>query len=107
MSIPTELVNHYPWLPSLKNYYSEIASKSPSLFITEVFSQDLGGELKERILNLFEAAFENLEEISGYRSDKLNVYVYLLLNIILHSLNNQLITNRVANLYSKINYESL
>lgn len=107
MNIPTELVNHYPWLPSLKNYYSEIASKSPSIFITEIFSQDLGAELKERILNLFEAAFENLEEISGYRSDKLNVYVYLLLNIILYSLDNQLITNRVANLYSKINYNEL
>ena len=107
MSIPTELVNHYPWLPSLKKYYSEIASKSPSIFISEIISQDLGSELKERILSLFEAAFENLEEISGYRSDKLNVYVYLLLNIILHSLDNQLITNRVANLYSKINYNEL
>jgi DNA primase large subunit len=107
LSIPTELVNHYPWLPSLKKYYSEIASKSPSIFISEIISQDLGSELKERILSLFEAAFENLEEISGYRSDKLNVYVYLLLNIILHSLDNQLITNRVANLYSKINYNEL
>ena len=107
MSIPTELINHYPWLPSLKKYYSEIASKSPSIFISEIISQDLGSELKERILSLFEAAFENLEEISGYRSDKLNVYVYLLLNIILHSLDNQLITNRVANLYSKINYNEL
>lgn len=107
MSIPTELVNHYPWLPSLKKYYSEIASESPSIFITELFSKDPGGELKERILNLFEAAFENLEEISGYRSDKLNVYVYLLLNIILYSLDNQLITNKVANLYSKINYDEL
>jgi len=107
LSIPTELINHYPWLPSLKKYYSEIASKSPSIFISEIISQDLGSELKERILSLFEAAFENLEEISGYRSDKLNVYVYLLLNIILHSLDNQLITNRVANLYSKINYNEL
>jgi DNA primase large subunit len=107
VSISTELVNHYPWLPSLKNIYSEIASKSPVIFISEIFSQDHGEELKERILNLFEAAFENLEEISGYRSDKLNVYVYLLLNIILYSLDNQMITNKMANLYSKINYNEL
>jgi DNA primase large subunit len=107
MSIPLELVSRYPWLPSLKNYYSEIASKPPSLFISEVFSEDFGVELKERLLGLFEAAFDNLEEISDYKSDKINVYVYLLLNIFLYALDNQIITNRLANLYSKITYNEL
>ena len=82
MSIPTELINRYPWLPSLKKHYFEIASRSPSIFISEVFSKDFGSDLKERLLDLFEAAFDNLEEISDYKSDKLNVYVYLLLNTI-------------------------
>ena len=107
MSIPTELVNRYPWLPSLKKHYFEIASRSPSIFISEVFSKDFGSDLKERLLDLFEAAFDNLEEISDYKSDKLNVYVYLLLNIFLYALDNQLITNRLANLYSKITYNEL
>ncbi|MHA2390378.1 MAG: hypothetical protein ACXAEX_00275 [Promethearchaeota archaeon] len=107
MSIPAELVNHYPWLPSLKTYYSEIASKSPSAFISEVFSKGFGEELKQRILSFFRAAFENLEEISDYKSDELNVYMYLLLNIFLYALDNQLITNRIANLYSKISYNEL
>ncbi|GAI91389.1 unnamed protein product, partial [marine sediment metagenome] len=107
MSIPTELINRYPWLPSLKKQYSEIASKSPSMFISEVFSRDFGSDLKERLLDLFEAAFDNLEEISDYKSDRLNVYVYLLLNIFLYALDNQLITNRLANLYSKITYNEL
>lgn len=107
MSIPTELVNHYPWLPSLKKHYSEIASKSPSMFISEVFSKDFGSDLKERLLDLFEAAFDNLEEISDYKSDRLNVYVYLLLNIFLYALDNKVITNRLANLYSKISYNEL
>ncbi len=107
MSIPTELINRYPWLPSLKKHYFEMASRSPSIFISEVFSKDFGSDLKERLLDLFEAAFDNLEEISDYKSDKLNVYVYLLLNIFLYALDNQLITNRLANLYSKITYNEL
>jgi len=107
LSIPTELINRYPWLPSLKKHYFEIASRSPSIFISEVFSKDFGSDLKERLLDLFEAAFDNLEEISDYKSDRLNVYVYLLLNIFLYALDNQLITNRLANLYSKITYNEL
>ena len=77
------------------------------MFISEVFSKDFGSDLKERLLDLFEAAFDNLEEISDYKSDRLNVYVYLLLNIFLYALDNQLITNRLANLYSKITYNEL
>jgi len=107
MSISPEIVSRYPWLPSLKKYYSEIASKPPSLFISEVFSEDFGVELKERLLALFKAAFDNLEEISDFRNDKINVYVYLLLNIFLYALDNQMITNRLANLYSKITYNEL
>lgn len=107
MSIPTELVNHYPWLPSIKTYYSEIASKTPTAFISDVFSKGFGDELKQRLLNFFKGAFENLEEVSDYKNDQLNVYLYLLLNIFLYALDNQMITNRIANLYSKISYNEL
>ena len=107
MSIPNELINHYPWLPSLKEFYSTIASKSPSEFILEVFSSESSNEIQERLIELFEAAFENLEEISNYKIDKLNVYVYLLLKILLYALDNRSITNRLANLYSKITYNEL
>jgi len=110
--IPIELVNHYPWLPSRKKHYSDISGKDPSdkdpiEFISEVFSKDFGIKIKERLLILFNAAFENLEEISDYKIDNLNIYVYLLLKILLYALDNRIITNRVANLYSKIAYSEL
>ena len=107
MSDIFDLVKRYPWLPSLKEYYSEAASKDPSKFISEVFSKDYGSEIKERLLKLFEAAFDNLEEFSDFKIDSLNVYVYLLLNIFLYALDNRMITNRFANLYSKITYNEL
>ncbi len=107
MSIPNKLVNHYPWLPSLKIYYSDLASKEPIKFITEVFAKGESEEIKERLLKLFNAAFENLEEITEYKVDHLNVYVYLLLKIFLYALNNKIITNRIANLYSKVAYNEL
>ncbi len=107
MSIPTQLINHYPWLPSLKKYYSDIAEKPPAEFISEVFSKDFSDEIKSRLLKLFQAAFENLEDISEYKVDSLNVYVYLMLKILLYVLDNQVITNRIANLYSKITYKEL
>ncbi|MFX0034430.1 MAG: hypothetical protein ACFE9I_02170 [Candidatus Hermodarchaeota archaeon] len=107
MSSTFDLLKKYPWLPSLKDYYSEIALKDPVEFAFETFSEDFGSELKERILNLFKAAFDNLEGITDYKTDNLNIYVYLLLNIFLYVLDNQMITNRIANLYSKITYDEL
>ena len=107
MIIQPELINHYPWLPSLKIFYSDIADKAPTEFISEVFSGDSVTEIKSRLINLFEAAFENKEEISDYKIDRLNVYVYLILKIVLYVLNDKIITNRIANLYSKINYNEL
>jgi len=107
MSIRIELINHYPWLPALKQFYSDIAEKDPIEFITDVFTGDSGDEIKRRLLNLFEAAFENLEEITDYKIDRVNVYVYLILKIVLYVLNDKIITNRMANLYSKINYNEL
>jgi DNA primase large subunit len=107
MSNKFDLLNKYPWLPSLKDYYSEIASKEALEFVSDAFSNEFSEELKERIMGLFNAAFENLETISNYKTDNLNIYTYLLLNILLYVLNNQMITNRLANLYSKITYEQL
>jgi DNA primase large subunit len=107
MSDIFNLVERYPWLPSFKRLYSDIASKNPSKFVSEVFSEESGNELKQRILKLFEAAFQNLEEISDYKTDKLNVYVYLLIKIFLYAIDNRMITNRIANLYSKITYNDL
>ncbi|MFW9826732.1 MAG: hypothetical protein ACFFEY_03820 [Candidatus Thorarchaeota archaeon] len=107
MSNSFGLLKKYPWLPSLKEYYTEIALKDPSEFISEAFSQDFGNELKNRILELFINAFNNIEEISDYKADNLNIYLYLLLNIFLYALNNKMITNRLANLYSKITYNEL
>ncbi len=107
MSDIYDIIKKYPWLPSLKDYYSEIALKDPSEFISEAFSEQFGNELKERILELFYAAFDNLEEISEYKTDSLNIYTYFLLKILLYALDNQMITNRVANLYSKITYNKL
>ena len=105
MSIPIELIYRFPWLPSLEKVYSEIASKPPSEFISEVFTTENTEEIYERVFNLFKAAFQNLEEISDYKIDKLNVYLYVILKIILYLLDNKLITNRLANLYSKQNYK--
>ncbi|MFX1456707.1 MAG: hypothetical protein ACFFDB_15145 [Promethearchaeota archaeon] len=107
MSITNELVNHYPWLPSLKRYYSEISEKPPTDFVSEVFTRDIGHEIKERLLKLFEAAFNNKEDIPDYVSDKLNVYVYLLLKIFIYVFNDRIFANRLANLYSKITYNEL
>ena len=107
MNISNDLVNRYPWLPSLKEYYSNIASEEPSKFINEVFSKQIGSRVKESLLKLFEAAFKNLEEIPDYIDDDLNVYIYLLLKILLYSLNNKMIANRIANLYSKNTYKEM
>jgi DNA primase large subunit len=101
------LIQHFPWLPSLNVYYSNIASKSPIDFLSEVFTGENSEEIYDRILGFFKAAFQNLEEFTNYKIDQLNVYLYLILKIFLYILDNKMITNRIANLYSKINYDEL
>ncbi len=109
MTIETdlELVHKYPWLSSLKVYSSEFSEKSPIEFIDEVFSGTDKEELKSRIISVFESSFDNFETIVGYKFDELNIKLYLLIKILLYVINDNRIVNRVANLYSKINYDKL
>ena len=107
MSIPYELIKHYPWLPSKKIHYSEIASKDPVEFIKEKIAEYSDGELIDRIFSIFKAAFENLEEIKSYKADELNVYLYTILKILLYINNDVRINNRIANLYSKHTYSKI
>jgi len=107
LSISNELVNRYPWLPSLKKIYADIGENPPVEFISEIFNNPNSSQIAERVLKIFEAAFNNLEEIPSYKIDNLNVQVYLLLKIILYSLNSKTIANRVANLYSKNAYSDI
>ncbi len=107
MSIPNDLINRYPWLPSLKLHYSDIADKLPSEFITDIFSKSDSKQISERVFTIFESAFNNLEDIPKMKEDNLTVYVYILLNILVYALNNKLITNRIANLYSKNAYSKM
>ncbi len=102
-----ELVKHYPWLPSLKEYYSDIEAKDPVDFINEVFSSDNHYDVNKRILNIFELSFENVEIFPNYTQDDINIYLYLSLRILLYVLDNKVITNRVANIYSKTTYNEL
>ena len=107
MSISYELVKHYPWLPSKKIHYSEIASKDPVDFIKEKIAEYPDGELVGRIFSIFKTAFDNIEEIKTYKADELNVYLYTILKILLYINNSIPIANRVANLYSKHTYNKL
>ena len=107
MSISNELVNHYPWLPSLRKFYKDTRELSYSEFISEIFSNTNNVQIADRVLKIFEAAFNNLEEIPDKKNDNLNVHVYLLLKIMLYALNNKIITNRIANLYSKSAYNDM
>ena len=104
MNIRIELVNHYPWLPSLKDHYSDLSAED---FIKELFNKYPKEEIQKRILTIFKAAFQNLEQVLNYESDELNVYLYLLLKILLYVLDDTSIKNRIANLYSKINRDEL
>ena len=107
LSIPTDLVNRYPWLPSLKVQYSEIADKQPSEFITDIFSRSNSKQISERVRLIFESAFNNLEDIPNPKGENLSIQVYLLLKILTYALNNKMITNRIANLYSKDAYSKM
>ncbi len=106
MSIRHELVQHYPWLPSLENLYPDIASKDPNEFISDIFSNN-PQEIQERILAFFKASFDNLEQIDDYKIDEINIHVYLLIKILLYLLDDKSISNRIANLYSKVSYSEL
>lgn len=106
MNISLELVQHYPWLPSLRIYYSNLGSKHPIDFISEIFDKYPSGELQIRISEFFKSAFEGLEQFN-YFIDELNVYMYILIKILLRVFNNKRISNRIANLYSKITYKKL
>jgi len=104
LSIPTDLVNRYPWLPSLKLQYSDLAEKLPSEFITDIFSKSNSKQISERVLLIFESAFNNLEGIPDTKEENLSIQVYILLKILVYALNNKMITNRIANIYSKNAY---
>jgi len=106
LSIRHELVQHYPWLPSLENLYPDIASKNPNEFISDIFSNN-PLEIQERILAFFKASFNNLEQIADYKIDEINIHVYLIIKILLYLLDDKSISNRIANLYSKVTYSEL
>ncbi len=107
MSDIYDLVKRYPWLPSLKTYYSDIASKNPLDFLNDIFSPNKSPDLGNRVLNLFFDAFNNIEQISGIDFDETNIYIYLILRILLYVLNDKILSNRVANIYSKTTYNEL
>jgi len=107
LTIPNDLVNRYPWLPSLKVYYSDIADKLPSEFISDIFSKRDSKQISEHVLIIFESAFNNLEEIPNLKNENLSIQVYILLNILVYALDNKLIKNRIANLYSKDAYSKM
>lgn len=106
MSIRHELVQHYPWLPSLEELYQDIASKDTYEFISDIFSNN-PQEIQERILAFFKASFNNLEQIDDYKIDEINIHVYLIIKILLYVLDDKSISNRIANLYSKVTYSEL
>ncbi|MHA2009599.1 MAG: hypothetical protein ACXABO_13655 [Promethearchaeota archaeon] len=107
MSDIFDLVKRYPWLPSLKKYYSTIASKDPIDFITDIFTSDNSTDLFERTLEFFQSALANIEDFSFFMDDEINIHFYLLLRILSYILNNKQIANRIAELYSKIVYKRL
>ena len=107
MSDIFDLVKRYPWLPSLKDCYPEKVTKEPIDFINEIFSADNRNDLYERILEFFKAAFDRFEEFSYYMDDEINIHFYILIRILLSLLNQNQITNRIAELYSKTTYKRL
>lgn len=72
-----------------------------------MFNGQYKEEIYDRVLEFFKAAFDNLEYFSYNRESESNVYTYLTLKILLYIFNNKRITNRIANLYSKIVYRDL
>lgn len=100
-----ELFYHYPWLPSLEEFYSDLSD--PVEFLQKFSSKYQLNKYESRILNLFRSAFENLEELNDFVADELNAYLYVFTKILLYILDDKRIANRVANLYSKQTYKEL
>ena len=65
LSISNDLVNRYPWLPSLKEVYANIGEKPPAEFISEIFASTASKQIAERILEIFEAAFNKAKPYSA------------------------------------------
>ncbi len=107
MSEIFDLVKRYPWLPSLKKCYPNKASIAPAEFVKKALSNENANKLEERVLEFFSAAFERIEDFSFYMDDELNIDFYLLIRIFLSVLNNKQISNRIAELYSKITIKRL
>ncbi|MFX0031913.1 MAG: hypothetical protein ACFE8E_03895 [Candidatus Hodarchaeota archaeon] len=103
----TQLTIIYPWLNSFEKYHKDMAPQDPDDFISNVFSKYPQLNLYELISKFFDAAFENLEEISGFNISEISVELYLVLRILIYMLSDNRITNRVANLYSKLVYSKL
>ncbi|MBY9007821.1 MAG: hypothetical protein KGD63_13850 [Candidatus Lokiarchaeota archaeon] len=106
-SILPQLLQQYPWLPSLKDIYRDIALKDPAQFINDIFNNKDYIHIIDRTSKFFRVAFENLEEFPPYRQDEFNISFYLLLKILLYVLDDKRITNRIANLYSKVTYQDM
>ncbi|TFG02712.1 MAG: hypothetical protein EU542_04375 [Promethearchaeota archaeon] len=105
MKISPELLFQYPWLPSLEDFYSDLSD--PLDFLNKFSSKFQLSDYESRVLNLFRAAFDNLEEISDFIADELNAYLYVFIKILVYILDNKRIANRIANLYSKQSYKEL
>jgi len=106
LTIGLDDIRRYPWLPSLKELYQNIAHMDRVEFVKYFFSKFEEENYKPRIINIFKASFENYERINDYTADELNVYIYPMLRILLEVLDKKRILNRIANLYSKhANYE--
>ncbi|MFX1497257.1 MAG: hypothetical protein ACFFBH_07005 [Promethearchaeota archaeon] len=107
MEVLLKLTMDYPWLNSFENYHEEMAQQDPDIFISKVFSKSPEINLYEMISKFFNAAFDNLEEITDFNLSKISVELYLILRILLYIFSDNRITNRVANLYSKLIYSEL
>jgi len=105
LNISPELLFHYPWLPSLEEFYSDVSD--PVEFLKKFHSKFQLSDYESRILNLFRSAFENLEEINDFIADELNAYLYVFVKILVYIFDNKRIANRIANLYSKQSYKEL
>ncbi|MHA1272489.1 MAG: hypothetical protein ACTSQS_03540 [Promethearchaeota archaeon] len=107
MSDDLYLIQRYPWLPNLKNLYGHLSEIDPLEFLINAFSRFGYDLIKNRVMNIFNAIFENYEKIPNYEIDELNVYLYLIIRMLVFVLDDKTITNRIANLYSKQNNEML
>jgi len=105
------LIISYPWLPSLNEYYSNLKDIDKDInrkaFISQLFSSNDSDEISFRTYEFFKTAIERKKHENSYKLDKLNVSLYLLIKILLAVLNDKILTNRIAELYSSMNYNYL